>query len=628
MPQRRRATALEVASRAGSNRAHPVVARSAKTTIRELVSRYGLDVLISSAVVVLLASPLLFTRNGFETDFTNNLWLVWAQGASISSGHHPIPSYFFHSTTQGIFNPMYVFYGGTFFVIPGVLSALLGGRAVVAFVGMMIVGVIAAYGGMLWLGRQCGLRGPRAHVPAIVVLTSAFYVTQLYGRADSPEFMALSMLPMVVASGAHLLRSARWTVIPVITFLVSTVLFSGSHNITLLWGTTVGVFVALVLWLVLRPSLPPLRRFGAVAVLTALAVMINGYFLIPEALYVSKVAASATQAGITLGASNFFDTPGVLFDPLRHVPSASTTPALFVQAPVWFLLWSLAAGAALFVARRGDAARLWRAWLAIAFVLAGVFGLIMSSWPWEHLPAPFVYIQFPFRLDGFVALLSAGLVLVGALALGQRIGDRRALFLRVGLGVAVMISVALCVWQLWVPNVRGPGSYVDRREALISVHVLPRSWYDPESFIDRSQPLITVPAGRKLVIEPGLVRADAVSATLPVPTGPQPIETNIAAGPYFVSITGLRRLGRSAAGFTVVAREPQDTGPRAPSAIPVRVHVTDSAALILARLCSIVGILGALVALIYVGVRQHRSDSSQSGRDAHVRTIPSDSPDS
>jgi hypothetical protein len=51
------------------------------------------------------------------------------------------------------------------------------------------------------LGRQFGLRGLIAHAPTLAVVTSAYYITDLYGRGAWTEFIALSAMAAVRASG-------------------------------------------------------------------------------------------------------------------------------------------------------------------------------------------------------------------------------------------------------------------------------------------------------------------------------------------------------------------------------------------------------------------------------------------
>ena len=181
-----------------------------------------------------------------------------------------------------MFYPLFAFYGGTLFALTGALAVILGGSTILAFDVVTVAAIAAAYGGLFWLARQLGVQGVLAHAPAIVFVTSAYYVTDLYGRGAWAEFMAVSALPLVLAASLRLVRG-RWRVGPVVCLVAATVVFSGSHNITLLWGSTLAVVALVLYWLLSGRSRElPWRRMLAVAGLIALGVGLNGWFLLPD----------------------------------------------------------------------------------------------------------------------------------------------------------------------------------------------------------------------------------------------------------------------------------------------------------------------------------------------------------
>ena len=106
----------------------------------------------------------------------------------------------FQVNSNGIFNPIFAFYGGPLYASFGLLMRLLGGSATAALDVFVVLALAAAYGGSVWISRQCGLSGLLAHVPAIVVVTAPYYLSNVYGRGDLPEFVALSMIPLIVAA--------------------------------------------------------------------------------------------------------------------------------------------------------------------------------------------------------------------------------------------------------------------------------------------------------------------------------------------------------------------------------------------------------------------------------------------
>ncbi|HXN36916.1 MAG TPA: hypothetical protein VN892_02665 [Solirubrobacteraceae bacterium] len=562
------------------------------------------DVLATLAVTLLVASPMVFTSSGFAPDFTNHLWLTWAAGNGFLRNGYP--SYYLNTTGLGVFYPLFAFYGGTLYALTGAAGQILD-NPILAYVAVTMLAIAGAYGGALWLGRQLGLRGWIAHAPALTLVTSAYFITNLYGRGAWPELMAVAAISPLLASGVYLVRAPRWRPLAIFVFVASTVLFSGSHNLTLLWGTTVAAAALAILWIALgAPRRLPLRRLAMVGVLGLTSVLVNAWFLIPDLTYERNVAIS-NEASVSWEGTSFFNTPAVLLDPLRLVPRQSTTPGLFVQAPDWFLAWGLAAGALLLWRSRGQM-RLRRWWLGAALVVALLLAMIMLEPFWAIVPFPFDQIQFPYRLNSYVFYAVAGLVLVGAVALQRAAacGCTKATItrLRIALALACVVSLALCVWQEWAGPTRTSKSYAHRGEALASVNRLPASWYDGGSYRDVHATPVQVPGERILFIKPSLVHGDRFAAWMEVPPGPEPILTNINGGGYLVHIGGLERIGRAESGLAVVRRTNGGGGP-----VYVVVETAHSAAVEVGRAASLVAIAAILALIAGVGVRTRRRSS-------------------
>ncbi len=514
--------------------------------------------------VLVVGGPALLTQNGFELDFTNHLWLVFVQERSISA--HLVPAYFIDAPSVGVFYPLYMFYGGTLYAATGALAALTGGHVTAAYIGATLLAASAAYGGFVWLSRQLGAQSWMAQAPAITYLASAYYITNVYGRGAWPEVVATSTLPLLVASGWKLANAQRIELLPAAMFVVSAVFFTGSHSITLLLGTLFVVAGLVVLRLVIwRPFGTPVRRLLELCALLVVSVAVNAWFLLPDLLHASQTQIANGNNITSWEATSFFNTPWMLFDPLRTVPAASTTPALFVQAPDWLLLWALTACAVLW--RRADPL-LRRAVLAVAVVLLALLALIMIDPVWSALPLLVRDAQFPYRLNTYVAMAVAGLVLIGVLALERIEASRRRTLLSGGLAAAISISVGLCLWQLWVPNTRGPGAYANRDHVFVSTHVTPRTWYATQDYADASEPVVPRTSGT-LLIDPAKIDGNQFSTTVTPPPGAAPFVTNIAAGPYAVRVDGgVVRIGRTAAGLTVLRRARPGSGPLSLSVSP------------------------------------------------------------
>jgi hypothetical protein len=524
------------------------------------------------------------------------MWLAGYQHHAIATNLHP--TLFLHTRQSGVFYPLFAFYGGTLFALTGALAVVLGGSTFVAFEVVTVAAIAAAYGGLLWLARQLGVKGLMAHAPAIVFVTSAYYVTNLYGRGAWVEFMAVSALPLIFGAALRLVRG-RWRAGPVACLVAASVVFSGSHNITLLWGSTVAVVALACYWLLSGRSRElPWRRMLAVAGLIALGAGLNGWFLLPALSYAHDTSIGGQV--IPGSGAGFFNTFGVIFDPLRTVPSESTTPALYVQAPVLALIWGLVALPFVWREKR------LRAGVATALiVLAGLLVVIMSSGAYELLPSLFRHVQFAYRLQTYVTLACAGLVLVGALALTRRAQRGRATrsdrLLALGLGLAVAFGVGLCAWQLWVPNThieeREFSSYSNRARVLRGPPtLLPHSWNSEADYGDRSLPVIQTTAGpwrqsatlgAEIAFDPRRVKDDRLVALFP--PGPAPFATNVLGGPYLVHVGGgVRVVGRTKEDQLVLKRVARGSQP-----IPVELSTQLSAPVVLGRITT-----GAAVALL------------------------------
>jgi hypothetical protein len=586
-----------------------VVYGHARSSRRPIAARFRhpdrlTDVLVTGIAVIVVAAPLV-GRSNYSLDFVNHLWLAWAAGKMLVQAGHP--TYFINTTTQGVFNPWLAFYGGTLMDTTGAIAELTR-HPYLAYAGVTVIAIVAAYVGTVSIARQFGIRGLIAHAPALCVVTSAYYITDLYQRGAWSEFMALSAIPPLVASGIYLIRASNWPPAVVLVFTVSAVVLSGSHNITLLWSVTIGVLVLLVMWLVLgRPRHLPYRRLAMVGALGVLAALVNAWFLVTDVVYARDTFA-ATYKTIVVGAVAAWDTPGNLFDPFRAAPVIPMFPWIYVQVPDWFLVWGVLAGLALAWSRRAGE-RLRRVWAGWLIVIAIVLAMIIDTSFWSQAPYPFREIQFPFRLNGYVLFAVAGVVLVGALAVQQADAwarrPRSVLPLQFALVAVAAVSLALCLWQEWVPSTSGPG-YVNRHAAFVSPNALPPSWYDPGSFVDHSAPVVAVPPGRVLTIPPGQVRGDRFAGLVDVPSGLQPIQTNIAGGDYVVAISGLRWVGRSASGYAVVRRLRNGTGP-----VRVVIDTARTAAMVLGSILSVVAIVALLVILVCATVVSRRASRAR-----------------
>jgi hypothetical protein len=340
----------------------------------------------------------------------------------------------------------------------------------------------------------------------------------------------------------------------------------------------------------------------AVAGLIALGVGLNGWFLLPDLSYAHDTIIAGERVSWSQG--EILATFGVIFDPLRTVPIESWLPALYVQVPVLALAWGLLA-APLSWRYRGL-----RAGAATALiVLAGLLVLILSSAAWSLLPTLFQHAQFTYRLQTYVTLACAGLVLVGALALTRRADSGRATradrALALGLGLVVAFGVALCAWQLWVPSTHvhafNGSSLANRANALSGgPTVLPGSWQAGTDYGDRSLPLLTTTG--HFTFDSTQVKDDRLAGAVSLPTGLQPVATNIAGGPYLVHVGGgVRVVGRTGEGNLVLRRTTDGSQP-----VPVELRAQLSTPVVLGRITTAVSAVLLLALSGIAAVRRWR----------------------
>jgi hypothetical protein len=382
-------------------------------------------------------------------------------------------------------------------------------------------------------------------------------------------------------------------------------MFSGSHNISLLLGVTVTALALTVYWVLSGRSRDlPWRRMAAAAGLFALGVCLNGWFLVPDVSF-SHDTLISTKIN-PWSATSVYNSAGLIFNPLRAAPANPEAPALYLQIPVIALAWGLLAIPLVWRYRRLRAGVM----TALA-ILTGLLVVGMSESVYSRLPKVFQEIQFPYRLQTYVVLACSTLVLLGCLALTRRARNGRATgadrVLAVGLGLAVAFGVALCAWQMWVPNTHTNiegwyRSLADRSEAVASVPpALPASWNASNNYGDRSLPVVG--AEREITFNPsGLVNSDRVAGRGVFPPGLQPFATNISGGPYFVHVGGgVHIVGRTAQGTLVLARNRNGA-----QAIPFEVSPRLSGAVVLGRVVTLAAAAILLALSLAAAVRWRR----------------------
>ena len=217
---------------------------------------------------------------------------------------------------------------------------------------------------------------------------SAYYLTLVYSRGDWAEFVAISMVPLVLAAAISIVTAERLRPAPAVALALGTVLLFGSHNITMLWTTTLGILLAGGLLICVPRARARVAR-GAVlraAAVIVPAALVNAWYLFPGLAYGFDTAvAHGNGQGLdpSLRTSQHLVAAPHLFA-LSH--SSHANEGFVVALPVLAIAWVLV-GLALCV--RGEIRGSWRRALIpicgltlLVAVLMTHLGLLL------HLPRP------------------------------------------------------------------------------------------------------------------------------------------------------------------------------------------------------------------------------------------------
>jgi len=536
---------------------------------------------IPAFVVLALMTPMVVQTKTYGGDWPNHLWLVHQQGLNIQDLGRPS---LYVQSSLGVHLPWFAFYGGTLYALVGGLGALLGMRSLVAYVACYALLVAAAYAGCSWIARQCGLRGWTAHVPGALYVTSAYYVTNAYGRGAFAETAATSAIPVVLAAGMHLLRSERASPPAILALLAGIVVMSGSHSITLVWGS-VFLFAVVAVALAVQRRLPPPARMLRVSSVVALGLAVNAWFLLPLAANASRTQIAAQPAAMQY---TDLSSPSSVLSLRRHAtqPDGGRGTKVNAQLPILAIAWAAGTLALCAAGGRGT----WRRWgLGLGALLALFTWLTLSPSAVEALPGPLDRLQFPYRISTYATLCAIGLALAALVAARTLPVARR----RVVLGAVVVVSL-IGFGQAMAQILDAPSSSQRDLAFGTSPNHAPVTWYAPLDYADASAPQVSPSVPAPLIVPVDGPKRERYSVPVEIPRE-EIMATNIAAGPYLVDVEGAAPVGRTPHG-TMVVRVP--SGRRT-----VSVSAKDSAAVRIGSAISIVAVAVIGLGLLAVPAR-------------------------
>jgi hypothetical protein len=280
-----------------------------------------------------------------------------------------------------------------------------------------------------------------------------------------------------------------------------------------------------------------------VAAVVVPAVLVNGWFLLPDIVYQSHTLIAnsdyLTKQDLVWGMA--LVQPSDLFS-LGRANARSDYQHMAVQLPLLGVAWIVLA---LVLLRSTWRTSWYRAIVTLLVVMTALVVVMSRLSLIRGLPSPYNLLQFSYRLEAYLLLAFAGAV-IGALVLLRSSMRRRAMWAWVLVPVLAW-SIADAVGQLrqrppsGLPELRAPLPY--------RTNVVPPGSAD---YSTNDLPLIPYQPGVSVVRFPtGGERGYTLKATVPASPGDF-LQTNIITMPQLVHLEGARFVGRQELGQAVV----------------------------------------------------------------------------
>jgi hypothetical protein len=551
-------------------------------------------VAVAGLVIGICVWPLISERTFLLGDWFLHLWYAWHQEGSLRA--HLLPSLYAHDAS-GVFDPHFAFYSGTLYAITGAIALVLGHEA--AFVSTWIVMLAMAYGAWFWLARQAGLRPWASHAPGILFVTSTWCMTSIYVLASWPQTVAFCALVLILAAAFSILRTDQLRPLPALALTVGVVLYTGSHNLTLVWGTTVMVVVGAAAFALIVPLRGLVTRRGLLrlAVIAIPATLVNAWFLVPAAVYQSHtvIGSDVAQAHFLLKSGMELVKPehSLTFTRTRADP---LVPRYAMQLPMLAITWTTI-GLVLLWARRSSA---WfRTAVLMLIVIVLTYVLMTNSSLITALPHPYDMLQAGYRLQAYIqlALACAVIALLVLMARGTPRPRAWAWALLAVLVVSVVQARAQTREPL-TPPLKGPLA------TALPYHNASLNYPGTMDYVDARVPAYTPDRDfTKVQFSPTVAeRTDRAEATVKAQPG-EYVWTNLKASPELVHVAGARFVARDPGGNAFLEIAPDAT----PGAARIVVTTAHPWPVMLGRLLTLLGVLGLAALGVAVPARAWRS---------------------
>lgn len=389
------------------------------------LNRTGFNLLIVANVAIFPCWALLQQR-AFQTIDAESHHFYWLNELDlmVKEGDFfprwaPHFSYERGSTVFNFYAPLSR-YLGEFFVLGGLTPAF-------AFLAALLVITVASGLSMYWLARDF-VSGPGAIVAAVAYLYHPYRLADLYQRGDIAEALNFVFFPLAFLAVSRAMRFNRPVGLKLVVggglafgFMLISHQLSASYFGLFLLAPFILLCLVRYFWQERKAFVPALRkafvRLLYLAGMAGLGVALSAFYILPV-VFESKNIRVGNKVGIDWG-YGFFDGAVANWKdwfssirPTEYADRSITNLSWFGPTPLALALVGLVV-LWLPISRKSRDNR----WFGLFFGLIIALLLVMQFQffrPfWENTPG-MIYIQFPWRLMIYVALLAS--VLIGALA--------------------------------------------------------------------------------------------------------------------------------------------------------------------------------------------------------------------
>jgi hypothetical protein len=536
-------------------------------------------VAIAALVIGVCVWPLIYERSFLLDDWFLHQWYIWHQEESLKA--HLLPSLYAHDTS-GVFDPHFAFYGGTLYAITAAIALVVGHET--AFITSWILTLTMGYGSWFWLARQAGLGPWASHAPGVLFVTSTWCLTSIYVLGSWAQTVAFSALVLILAAAFSILRADRLRPLPALALAVGFLLYTGSHNLTLVWGTTVAAVVGAAALALIAPLRKLVTRRGLLrlAVIAIPATLVNAWWLVPAAVYQSHtvIGSDAAHARFLLqSGAHLLDPDHALT--LTRTRADPLIPRFALQLPMLAIAWT-AIGIVLLRARRGSA---WfRTALLMLVVIVLTWVLMTNSLLILALPHPYDMLQAVYRLEAYVQLALACAVIALLVLMGRGAPRHRAWgWVLIAVLAVSAVQARAQIREPLTPPLKGPIS------TAAPYHRINENRPGTMDYVDARVPLYTPDRDfTKVQFSPTVAeRTDHAEATVDAQPGDY-VWTNLKASPELVHVSGASFVARDPGGNAFLEI--------APKAKPGAAHIVVTTAhpwpVMLGRVLTLLGALG------------------------------------